>query len=87
MTTHRQALDSVLETVGETPLVRVHATNEVLPGGIVGWSGFMPATGAMAHQPLWPRGWIMPTPDETAVRERAAWHGFGTGHPIPGADD
>ena len=31
MTTHREALDSVLETVGETPLVRVHGGPEEVP--------------------------------------------------------
>ncbi|WP_435147216.1 PLP-dependent cysteine synthase family protein [Halobaculum sp. P14] len=31
MTTHREPLDSVLEAVGETPLVRVHAAPEEVP--------------------------------------------------------
>jgi len=31
MTTHREPLDSVLETVGETPLVRVHAAPDEVP--------------------------------------------------------
>ncbi|MFB6353697.1 MAG: PLP-dependent cysteine synthase family protein, partial [Halobacteriales archaeon] len=31
MTTHRRPLDSVLETVGETPLVRVHAAPDDVP--------------------------------------------------------
>lgn len=31
MTTHREPLDSALETVGETPLVRVHAAPEGVP--------------------------------------------------------
>jgi O-acetylserine dependent cystathionine beta-synthase len=31
MTTHRDALDSVLETVGETPLVRVQASPDAVP--------------------------------------------------------
>ncbi|WP_277555423.1 PLP-dependent cysteine synthase family protein [Halobaculum limi] len=31
MTTHREPLDSVLETVGETPLVRVHASPDDVP--------------------------------------------------------
>ncbi len=31
MTTHRRPLDSVLETVGETPLVRIHAAPEAVP--------------------------------------------------------
>jgi cysteine synthase A len=31
MTTHREPLDSVLETVGETPLVRVHAAPDAVP--------------------------------------------------------
>jgi O-acetylserine dependent cystathionine beta-synthase len=31
MTTHRKPLDSVLETVGETPLVRVHASPDDVP--------------------------------------------------------
>lgn len=31
MTTHREPLDSVLETVGETPLVRVHASPDSVP--------------------------------------------------------
>ena len=31
MTTHRRPLDSVLETVGETPLVRVHASPDDIP--------------------------------------------------------
>jgi cysteine synthase A len=31
MTTHRRPLDSVLDTVGETPLVRVHAAPEAVP--------------------------------------------------------
>jgi len=31
MTTHREPLDSVLETIGETPLVRVHDSPEAVP--------------------------------------------------------
>jgi len=31
MTTHREPLDSVIETVGETPLVRVHAAPDEVP--------------------------------------------------------
>ncbi|UIO99242.1 PLP-dependent cysteine synthase family protein [Halobaculum sp. CBA1158] len=31
MTTHREPLDSVLETIGETPLVRVHAAPDEVP--------------------------------------------------------
>lgn len=31
MTTHREPLESVLETVGETPLVRVHGAPELVP--------------------------------------------------------
>ncbi|MEF8801632.1 MAG: PLP-dependent cysteine synthase family protein [Halolamina sp.] len=31
MTTHREPLDSVLETIGETPLVRVHDTPDEVP--------------------------------------------------------
>ncbi|MCG1002460.1 MULTISPECIES: PLP-dependent cysteine synthase family protein [Halobacterium] len=31
MTTHRRPLDSVLETIGETPLVRVHASPDDVP--------------------------------------------------------
>ena len=31
MTTHRKPLDSVLETIGETPLVRVHASPDDVP--------------------------------------------------------
>jgi O-acetylserine dependent cystathionine beta-synthase len=31
MTSHREPLDSVLDTVGETPLVRVHAAPEAVP--------------------------------------------------------
>ncbi|WP_255196813.1 PLP-dependent cysteine synthase family protein [Halorarius litoreus] len=31
MTTHREPLDSVLDTIGETPLVRVHAAPESVP--------------------------------------------------------
>jgi cysteine synthase len=31
MTTHREPLDSVLDTIGETPLVRVHAAPEEVP--------------------------------------------------------
>src|SRR6056297_2491456 len=31
MTTHREPLDSVLDTVGETPLVAVHAAPESVP--------------------------------------------------------
>jgi cysteine synthase A len=31
MTTHREPLESVLETIGETPLVRVHASPDAVP--------------------------------------------------------
>lgn len=31
MTSHREPLDSVLDTVGVTPLVRVHAAPESVP--------------------------------------------------------
>jgi cysteine synthase len=31
MTTHREPLDSVLDTIGETPLVRVHAAPDAVP--------------------------------------------------------
>ena len=31
MTSHREPLDSVLETVGETPMIRVGAASEAVP--------------------------------------------------------
>lgn len=72
-----------LEHAGVHPLVCLHPDGSALRGQVVGWTGFMPAVGAMATVSPWRRGWVI-AGSHTAegVHERPAWPGYGQGAPV-----
>jgi protein-L-isoaspartate(D-aspartate) O-methyltransferase len=64
-----------LEHAGAHPLFRVGKGDRRLPGGVVGWSGFMPVRGSLRIENLWPAGFVRPDADEQ-VHERDPWPGW-----------
>jgi protein-L-isoaspartate(D-aspartate) O-methyltransferase len=66
-----------LEHAGGHPLVLVRK-EDGLRGQVAGWSGFMPARGAIHIEGLWEMGTVRPGPGEP-VHERNPWPGFGAG--------